>query len=107
MTEAHQDASEDGKMPKKLKKTDVPSEACTSCHAENERIEATANSVVCTDSKGTVANPHDLADNEEHGKIACSDCHRVHSADSLEETAKKECLSCHHADVYECHTCHE
>lgn len=107
MVEAHKDATVDGKMPKKLKKTEVNVATCSSCHADSERISATADNTACTDSKGTVVNPHDLPDNEDHRKIVCSDCHKEHAAEPIEETAKKECISCHHADVFECHTCHE
>lgn len=38
-----------------------------------------------------------------HADIVCADCHAMHSAGS---TAAETCVSCHHAGVYECNTCH-
>lgn len=107
LTKAHDGATVDDKKPTKLKRTAVDSEACLSCHAGEDRIAATADVTVCTDSEGTVVNPHDLPASGDHGSIVCSDCHAEHKAESADELAPKQCVSCHHADVYQCYTCHE
>lgn len=108
LTKEHEGATADGKMPKRLKRTDVTSDTCLSCHGdEAARIAATADTTVCTDSEGTTVNPHDLPAGEDHQNIACRDCHAEHTQDSALELAPEECKSCHHSDVYQCHTCHE
>lgn len=102
---AHADTSKSA--PKKLSKTEVSPEVCLSCHDRDSLAQATADSTVLTDSNGTVVNPHELPTTGDHGSIACSDCHKMHSDKSVADTAEKKCVSCHHADVYECNTCHE
>ncbi len=74
---------------------------------KTQLIAATADSVVLTDSEGTVVNPHDLPDSTNHNKIVCVDCHKIHDTEAdLAKTASKKCTSCHHENVYECYTCH-
>ena len=95
-------------MPKKLKKTEVPDDACLSCHygAREELVAATVD-VAVVDSKGTAVNPHDVTPSEQHDTIRCADCHGMHDAEKLADKADVECASCHHADVFECYTCHD
>jgi hypothetical protein len=95
-------------LPKKLKSTAVSASSCLSCHNEDDLKAKTAGSTVLTDKDGTAANPHDLAQNTSHTEnLSCSSCHGMHSSESLADEARNTCLGCHHADVYECGTCHE
>lgn len=104
----HDGVTTDSKMPKKLKKTSIDEATCFSCHGTLEELaEKTADVTALTDSEGTTVNPHALPAGADHEKITCSDCHKMHGSETVGETAKKECLTCHHADVYECGTCHD
>lgn len=95
-----------GKESKRLKKSEVANEACTSCH-EIERLEkATASYKGIIDNNGTVVNPHALPASESHDNIHCTDCHEAHSGKTIDETGVGTCISCHHAGVFECNTCH-
>lgn len=93
---------------KRLKKTSVDN--CESCHDKAELAEVTASSAALVDSEGRTANPHSLPSTEGHEEFgaACTECHDMHASQAdPNEDAEKFCLSCHHAGVYECHTCHE
>lgn len=98
----------------KLKKTDVENESCLvgGCHDQAALAEATAHETVLTDTKGTVVNPHDLPVHDDHAKgVRCASCHKMHGegtadVESVHQASKATCLSCHHDEVYECHTCH-
>ena len=69
-----------------------------------EHVALTAGVTELTDSNGTMVNPHEVMGlTEGHADIVCADCHAMHSAGS---TAAETCVSCHHAGVYECNTCH-
>ena len=96
----------DYQVPKKLKKTDVSKEACLSCHDQAEVAAATADLTVLTDDNGLTVNPHELPGNSEHDKLVCAKCHTMHEEATPDENAADACASCHHAGVYECHTCH-
>ncbi len=104
----HDGVSADDKQPKRLKKTDVTDESCLSCHygTKEKLVEATSDLLV-TDDNGTSANPHDLPENPDHETLACENCHGMHDEASIAEQAQATCLSCHHAGVFECYTCHE
>lgn len=106
LAEVHKDMNS-GKMPKKLKKTSIDQALCLSCHDQAGLVQKTASSTVLTDEKGTVANPHDLPGNGEHGDVTCTNCHKGHTAETAQKTAPEFCKSCHHENVYECGTCHE
>jgi hypothetical protein len=102
----HKDVTTGEVTVKRLKKTEVASDACTTsgCHDNaEERKTATVGSTILTDQRGTVVNPHDVPINEYHDTISCASCHKGHNAID----APKTCLSCHHEDVYECNTCHD
>ena len=59
-------------------------------------------------SNGKTVNPHDLPATETHQAITCTNCHTMHSEQTdLDGDAKSYCTSCHHADVFECYTCHQ
>ncbi|WP_251231589.1 cytochrome c3 family protein [Adlercreutzia aquisgranensis] len=107
LSEVHEGITMDAKPAKKLKKTEVGEEVCLSCHGDDDFAGATASSEVLVDSNGTVVNPHELPENEEHGQIVCADCHKVHSSTPRENAAQAVCVGCHHSGVYECYTCHE
>ncbi len=84
-----------------------PDMDCTTCHNPDDVKAATEGSTVLTDINGTVVNPHDLPAIEDHAGITCASCHKTHEvSESTEKSAKRTCASCHHADVYECYTCH-
>ena len=104
----HEGATADSTKPKKLKKSDVTPVTCQAagCHDESpeEHVALTAGVTELTDSNGTMVNPHEVMGlTEGHADIVCADCHAMHSAGS---TAAETCVSCHHAGVYECNTCH-
>lgn len=110
LTSVHEGVSADDDVPKRLKKTKVDESQCETCHSAEEIAAATADTTVLTDSNQTVVNPHDLPDVADHDEIQCADCHTFHEEGGLDLTddnAKRLCGSCHHANVYECHTCHE
>lgn len=106
LADVHASVDTGMKTAKKLKKTEVPSDVCLSCHDQAELAEKTADSTVLTDMNGTVANPHALPESDDHASLACADCHAMHSGEPASETAPDACASCHHSDVYECGTCH-
>ena len=105
---AHDGASADGKMPKKLSKDNkITAETCLSCHESWDSLaEKTTDVLILTDEEGTTVNPHTLPDGHVGEKITCIDCHVVHKPEAIGETAIEACTSCHHENVYECNTCH-
>lgn len=107
LTEVHADVTADATAPTKLQATQVGKEVCTTCHDTAELKAATATSTVLTDSRGTVVNPHDLPVNDSHAEISCNNCHEMHTDKAVDKAAPAECRSCHHANVYQCYTCHE
>ena len=74
---AHEGKTASDTMPKKLKKTEVPDDACLSCHygAREELVAATVD-VAVVDSKGTAVNPHDVTPSEQHDTIRCREACR-------------------------------
>ena len=103
---AHEAAQPDGKGATALVKTAVDDAVCASCHNAADLAAKTTESAVLTDSEGTVVNPHDLPENEDHAATECTSCHKMHSSTGVEKTATRYCKSCHHTDVYQCYTCH-
>ncbi|HIY83370.1 hypothetical protein [Rubneribacter sp.] len=109
LADVHEGKTVQDSMPSKLRKTDVDASLCTTCHDLKELATTTASSTILTDSNGKVVNPHDLPAVDEHQDISCGDCHKFHSElekSTAEALAPEKCASCHHAEVYECHTCH-
>lgn len=106
LIDIHAKAKADAKMPKKLKKSEVPAAVCASCHNTADLSKATVDSAVLTDEEGTVVNPHAIPDVEEHANITCINCHKMHTDKSVEKAAVDTCTNCHHENVYECYTCH-
>ena len=108
LSNAHVGKTSADKAPKRLKKTEVSDELCLSCHfGTKEELVAATQDVVVTDENGTSRNPHDGGDIAEHESIECSSCHSMHSDEPVSEQAYDTCISCHHAGVFECYTCHE
>lgn len=103
----HDGATADSKQPRKLKKSTFDQAVCLSCHDDATLADATRDSEALTDANGTTVNPHELPDVEEHKDTTCTSCHKMHSTKSIEKTANAYCATCHHAEVFECHTCHE
>lgn len=109
LEEAHQKVTLDSQKKKAtLKKTAVSEDICLTCHDKTELAVATAASTALTDKNGLTVNPHDLPVNDDHAEAGttCSSCHKLHASESATETAPAVCRNCHHADVYECNTCH-
>lgn len=101
-------AEEAEKRATKLRSTTVDEETCLSCHGSLEELaEKTAGSTVLTDSEGKTVNPHALPDNEDHSDTNCVSCHVMHGDEPAATAAPDYCESCHHANVYACHTCHD
>lgn len=106
LSDAHAKAKDLTKTATKLKKTDVDASVCESCHSLSDLQAATADLTLLTDENGKTVNPHDLPANEEHAVIDCASCHSMHTTETADTLAPDKCLSCHHQNVYECHTCH-
>ncbi|MEY8341580.1 hypothetical protein [Adlercreutzia muris] len=110
MERAHAKVTLDSEKKKAtLKRTVVARDTClaSGCHDMTEIAADTADVTVLTDKNGTTVNPHDLPESEDHASINCSSCHKLHTADTPAEAAPATCRNCHHADVYECNTCHD
>ena len=108
LTQVHDGVTADDRMPKRLRKAKIdPEQLCQSCHGTMEELaQKTTESTALTDGAGTVVNPHDLPDVEDHAKLDCLDCHSMHKGQSSADTAMNTCNGCHHAAVFECGTCH-
>ena len=96
----------DTKTKAGLKRTKVDETMCLTCHDKDELAQTTADYTALGDKNGTVVNPHDLPANEEHQDVVCSSCHKFHEASEPSEAAMESCTNCHHAEVFECGTCH-
>ncbi|WP_282209024.1 cytochrome c3 family protein [Parvibacter caecicola] len=107
LVKVHSKIDADSKPKNKLKKTSVVDEACLQCH-DTEAIEAaTPAEAFLTDLNGTSVNPHAAkAMTASHADLNCVSCHVTHKDGDVNENAYKACLSCHHAEVFECGTCH-
>lgn len=107
LASAHEGATAEKASKAVLKSTTVDAATCESCHALDEVAAATANVEALTDANGTVVNPHALPESTDHAEVTCTSCHQMHvSGATIEKKAQRVCASCHHADVYECYTCH-
>lgn len=105
---AHASVSVGDRTPKRLKTTSVEESTCLACHGSYEELAGrTTSSTALTDHDGKVVNPHAIPENDDHANITCENCHAMHSSDPVADTAFDYCRSCHHADVFECGTCHE
>lgn len=110
LEKAHEGATPElaEKKATKLRDTTIDENSCFSCHGSYEELASeTADSTVLADSQGTVVNPHAIPDSEDHADTDCSSCHVMHSDEPDTESAPEYCISCHHANVYQCHTCHQ
>lgn len=107
LSATHKDYS-NAKPPTKLTTTKVEITVCKQCHSDQDLTDKTLNSTTLTDKNGTVVNPHNMPEVNEHiAARNCASCHKMHQGDSAEEVTKKLCISCHHESVYECNTCHQ
>lgn len=110
LQKAHEGATAESaaKRATKLRSTTVDEATCLACHDSKETLaEKTAASTVLTDSEGKTVNPHAMPENEDHADTNCVSCHSMHADEPVTETAPDYCESCHHANVYACHTCHD
>ena len=121
LAKAHNNyTSEKAKPPTKLNKTDVSEDVCTTggCHSISDLVAATSDYQGLADSNGLAVNPHEMVEDEHHkvggsanADIQCSSCHKMHENGGAEskavlDTALTKCITCHHAEVFECNTCH-
>ena len=84
------------------------SDDCLSCHNADDVREQTEGVTVLVDNNGTEVNPHNLPAGRSHAFADdCTACHDGHTIEGTLERAEEQCVSCHHADVFECYTCHE
>ena len=105
MAEVHANVTKVSTVKKSnLLKTTVPEELCLTCHDQEALVEATADCTTLTDANGLVVNPHDLVEGSQHDSVTCESCHIMHASDPM--AAYRACVSCHHAEQWECGTCH-
>lgn len=102
----HADVKTGDKVPSTLSKEySVEESVCLSCHGSLEQLAAKSTKIsALTDADGTTINPHSLPSNSDHSAITCTSCHSIHVASGDPKTI---CLSCHHENVFQCHTCHD
>jgi hypothetical protein len=105
---SHKNVTSSTKVPP----TTYPQAFCLKCHGTYADLaKLTINFKGLKDANGTVVNPHALPVNDSHttGKVTeCSNCHTVHAgASDATTSAFNYCLGCHHAQVFECGTCHQ
>lgn len=107
LAQVHEGATSTGAKLAMLSTTAVPDELCLACHDQQTIADATADNTMLTDLNGTVVNPHELPEVADHDGITCVSCHSIHGETTdMERTVDRVCASCHHAEVYECYTCH-
>lgn len=108
LKKAHEGAAPEGAKKAKLRDTAIDEQACFGCHGSYEELAAkTADTAVLTDAQGTVVNPHARPAGEGHADTTCADCHQLHTGEPVQETAPEYCITCHHTNDYQCHTCHQ
>lgn len=112
LADRHDDVEIGDRTPRRLRATEVDTQACVTCHGDYEALaQATAGVTVLTDENGTTVNPHEVTTTVnaagQHDEITCVDCHAMHVDEPSADQAVATCRTCHHADVYECGTCHE
>lgn len=104
---AESDVNEAAENPTESKSAEAPAAEGTALAIPAYSSSATAGIEYLTDANGTTVNPHDLPVNKSHATLTCATCHTMHDDTTLEETAVKACIKCHHDNVYECFTCHD
>lgn len=106
LSEVHKEVSSI-KDPKKGKlwNTTIAEATCTACHGSWEELAAiTKDDTTLTDAQKTSINPHEIPASDNHDEISCVNCHVMHINDP--SVIRRQCISCHHAEVWECGTCH-
>lgn len=104
LASAHEGVTE-AKNVRALKETEVTDEACLACHGSyDELAKRTTDYTGTTDKNGTTVNPHAVPETDAHAALSCVYCHGGHKE---VKDISKSCMTCHHAEVYECGTCHE
>lgn len=109
LTKVHDGATADAaaKVKRLSKDNAIAASTCESCHDLENLATATQTCSVLTDANGTIANPHAPADGHFEENVTCTSCHTLHKEADLATDAQEACTKCHHANVYECGTCHE
>ena len=63
--------------------------------------------ITITDANGLEVDVHNIPENSDHeASVTCGSCHAMHKDKSAEKLATSTCTTCHHKNVFECHTCH-
>lgn len=111
LSEVHEGVTYGSTVPTKATVVSVNPETCQTaeCHGTMEDMaKLTEGAVTLVDSNGNEVNPHAYDSNEQHDAHVptCTDCHKVHSADTQKD-ATKWCAQCHHRGVFTCGNCHE
>ena len=95
----------------RLNRSKVNSTVCIECHGSYDVLEvATEDSTALVDIAGTSVNPHaaaTLTESHVEADMQCTDCHKVHDSTDVAEDAMAYCTKCHHANTFECGTCHD
>ena len=107
LSTVHENATPDRVMPNQLKTSMVTCQS-SGCHdlTDEEMLDLTKDVTELTDIEGTMVNPHEVIGlTPGHSEITCSSCHVMHGS-TTDVYAAETCISCHHAGVYECNTCH-
>ena len=95
----------------RLRRTTIDQDQCFTCHGSLEDLAAKTEGIMLVDREDTAINPHALPDTATHAEsITCANCHKMHSeqdAATTQSDAKEFCISCHHENAFECHTCHD
>ena len=93
-------------VPTKLKETKMGDQVCEQCHEEQQVSSEVSEDEWLVDSNGKAVDPHNLPEADDH-EISCYECHEMHEESQVAEKSKRVCEGCHHADVFECFTCHD
>ncbi|WP_350455508.1 cytochrome c3 family protein [Slackia heliotrinireducens] len=107
LQDAHGSLNARSVVPSWLRRTDISEDLCLSCHDFDEVVANTSEDAYLVDKNGTAVNPHVAKElTSSHSGLTCTSCHSGHEDKPIEETAYAACLGCHHAEVFECGTCH-
>lgn len=115
LAKAHKKAKpEKADKVKKLRKSVIDTELCLTCHGPADKLAETTDdeALLLADREGTAVNPHAVPANEDHAEaVTCAECHSMHAPvdekATTRDVAQELCISCHHDNVFSCHTCHD
>lgn len=106
----HEEMPVTATLPEQLLLTKVDRKVCLGCHVSYEALaDRTKDFNGLVDIEGNVVNPHAIPKNQNHARVVCASCHKMHQHSAAEdalENAMYTCQSCHHAKVFKCSGCH-